>query len=164
MVSMSGERHFPASAGFLFGLGLGGFFDGIVLHQLLQWHHMLSSWYPITNLENLELNTFWDGIFHSATYLFVVGALFILWRTAKRTHLYWSTKLLAGTMLMGFGTFNIVEGLINHHLLGLHHVNETVAPAQWIYWDLGFLIWGAAMLGGGLWLYRDGLKSSGSRA
>jgi uncharacterized membrane protein len=94
----------------------------------------------------------------------VVGALFILWRTGKRTHLYWSTKLLAGTKLMGFGTFNIVEGLINHHLLGLHHVNETVAPAQLIYWDLGFLVWGAAMLGGGLWLYRDGLKSSGSRA
>jgi uncharacterized membrane protein len=37
------ERHFPVSAGIFFGLGLGGFFDGIVLHQLLQWHHMLSS-------------------------------------------------------------------------------------------------------------------------
>jgi uncharacterized membrane protein len=28
------------SAGILFGLGLGGFF----LHQILQWHHMLSTW------------------------------------------------------------------------------------------------------------------------
>jgi uncharacterized membrane protein len=26
----------------LLGIGLGGFFDGIVLHQILQWHHMLS--------------------------------------------------------------------------------------------------------------------------
>ena len=34
----------PKAAGFLLGLGLGGFFDGIVLHQLLQWHHMASSW------------------------------------------------------------------------------------------------------------------------
>jgi uncharacterized membrane protein len=42
------DRHFPVSAGIFFGLGLGGFFDGIVLHQLLQWHHMLSSWYPVT--------------------------------------------------------------------------------------------------------------------
>jgi hypothetical protein len=56
------DRHFPVSAGILFGLGLGGFFDGIVLHQLLQWHHMLSSWYPINSIENLELNTLWDGI------------------------------------------------------------------------------------------------------
>ena len=69
-------RHFPTSAGILFGLGLGGFFDGIVLHQLLQWHHMLSSWYPVNSIENLELNTSWDGIFHSSTYLFVVGRVY----------------------------------------------------------------------------------------
>ena len=37
---------FPVSAGILFGLGLGGFFDGIILHQVLQWHHMLSSARP----------------------------------------------------------------------------------------------------------------------
>ena len=39
---------FPVSAGILFGLGLGGFFDGIILHQVLQWHHMLTSaGYPV---------------------------------------------------------------------------------------------------------------------
>jgi uncharacterized membrane protein len=32
----------------------------------------------------------------------------------------------------------------NSGLLGIHHVNETVAPAQWIWWGLGFLIWGIA--------------------
>jgi len=31
----SDNRCFPISAGVLFGLGLGGFFDGIVQHQLL---------------------------------------------------------------------------------------------------------------------------------
>ncbi len=99
------NRHFPASSGILFGLGLGGFFDGIVLHQLLQWHHMLSSWYPMDTIENINLNTLWDGIFHSLTYLFVIAGLFILWRTAHRHHLYWSTKLLVGTMLIGWGWF-----------------------------------------------------------
>jgi uncharacterized membrane protein len=29
--------------GILLGIGLGGFVDGIVLHQILQWHHMLTS-------------------------------------------------------------------------------------------------------------------------
>lgn len=77
------DADFPVAAGVLFGLGLGGFFDGIVLHQVLQWHHMLSSWYPITSIENLELNTLWDGIFHSATYVFVVIGLFVLWRRAR---------------------------------------------------------------------------------
>jgi uncharacterized membrane protein len=34
-------------------------------------------------------------------------------------------------MLMGFGIFNFVEGIIDHQLLGIHYVNETV-PQQWI--------------------------------
>ena len=29
-------------SGLLYGLGLGGFIDGIVLHQILQWHHMVT--------------------------------------------------------------------------------------------------------------------------
>jgi uncharacterized membrane protein len=155
---MDGNGHFPTSAGILFGLGLGGFFDGIVLHQVLQWHHMLSSWYPITSIENLELNTFWDGVFHSATYLFVLAGLFILWRTAQRRHLYWSSNLLIGSILIGFGAFNVVEGTIDHHVLGLHHVNETASPDQWIYWDLAFLAWGAAMLVVGWTMLRAGRR------
>ena len=44
----------------LLGLGLGGFVDGILLHQILQWHHMLSSaGVPPDNLANLEINTLW---------------------------------------------------------------------------------------------------------
>jgi uncharacterized membrane protein len=111
-------------------------------------------------IENLELNTRWDGIFHSATYLFVVAGLFILWRTAQRRHLYWSTKLLAGTMLIGFGAFNVIEGLIDHHLLGIHHVNELVDPGQRIYWDVAFLIWGAAMFVIGWMLWKQGQRES----
>ncbi|QKK33715.1 DUF2243 domain-containing protein (plasmid) [Rhizobium indicum] len=130
----------------LFGVGLGGFFDGIVLHQILQWHHMLSSWYPINSMENLELNTFWDGVFHSATYIFVLSALFILWRSARLSHFKWSTREFAGTMLIGFGMFNLVEGVVDHQVLGLHHVNETVERSSWMFWDIGFLIWGAAMV------------------
>jgi uncharacterized membrane protein len=72
------DRDFPKSAGILFGLGLGGFFDGIVLHQLLQWHHMLTSFgYPADNVRNLEINTLWDGIFHSSTYFLIWGALML---------------------------------------------------------------------------------------
>jgi uncharacterized membrane protein len=161
-VAPSTEGHFPISAGILFGLGLGGFFDGIVLHQILQWHHMLSSWYPVNTVENLELNTFWDGIFHSSTYLFVLAGLFILWRTAKSRHVYWSSDLLIGSMLTGFGVFNVVEGLVDHHLLGIHHVNELVPVDQRIYWDVGFLAWGAAMLIAGYLFLRRGKRKQAS--
>jgi uncharacterized membrane protein len=64
--------------------------------------------------------------------------------------------MLAGSMLMGFGLFNVVEGIIDHHVLQIHHVNETVPMEQWLVWDLAFLAWGAAMLAGGWWLLRSG--------
>lgn len=153
------SRNFPLSAGVFFGLGLGGFFDGIILHQVLQWHHMVSSWHPPHSVENLKFNTLWDGLFHSSTYIFVLVGLFILWRSGHRQHLYWSTKLLMGSMLIGFGAFNVVEGLINHHLLGIHHVNETVPRDQWFLWDLGFLVWGAVMLMAGWLLVRAGRRT-----
>jgi uncharacterized membrane protein len=155
------SRRFPVAAGFFLGLGLGGFFDGIVLHQILQWHHLFTSaGYPADSLPNLEFNTFLDGLFHATTYIFVVLGLVFLWRTAHKNHLWWSGKMLAGTMLMGFGIFNLVEGIVDHQLLGLHHVNETVPRSQWVYWDIGFLIWGAAMSLAGWALYKSGRKES----
>jgi uncharacterized membrane protein len=155
------QRDFPISAGILFGLGFGGFFDGIVLHQVLQWHHMLTSaGYPADSVPNLEINTLWDGLFHVSTYIFVALGLAILWHAAQRTHVRWSGKLLVGTMLMGFGLFNLAEGLIDHQLLGIHHVNETVPHAQWIYWDIGFLVWGALMLLIGWQLMRAGRQET----
>ncbi|WP_044249448.1 DUF2243 domain-containing protein (plasmid) [Cereibacter azotoformans] len=139
----------------LLGLGLGGFFDGIVLHQILQWHHMATSaGYPPDSVENLKLNTLLDGLFHAATYIFTLAGLVLLWRAARQRHSPWRASALLATLLMGFGLFNLVEGIVNHHILGLHHVNETVPRGQWIWWDAGFLIWGAAMLAGGWALWR----------
>lgn len=119
---------------------------------------MVSSWYPPTTLENLRLNTLWDGIFHSATYVFVVLALYLLWRTAWRGPLYWSGALIMGTVLIGWGGFNLVEGLVDHQLLGMHHVNETVPMAQRLPWDLGFLVWGSTMIAAGLVLWSRGRR------
>ena len=79
------ERGFPTSAGILLGLGLGGFFDGILLHQVLQWHHMVTSaGYPPDSVANLELNTFYDGLFHASTYILLAIGTALLWRHARR--------------------------------------------------------------------------------
>jgi uncharacterized membrane protein len=134
-------------------LGFGGFIDGIILHQLLQWHHLLSSWYPITNMESLEFNTWWDGVFHSVTYAFLVIGAFLLWRAAQRGEVLWSTRQLIGSMLIGFGLFNAVEGTMSHHLLGIHHVNETIPREHWFVWDVGFTTSGLLMLLVGYRLY-----------
>jgi len=140
---------FPVSAGMFIGLGLGGFFDGIVFHQLLQWHHMLSGWYPISSPENLKLNIFWDGLFHSGTYVLLLIGVFILWRAAHRLHLIWSNAFLFGSVLLGWGIFNLVEGIVDHALLGVHHVNELVDPSHRLFWDFGFLISGGLMAAAG---------------
>lgn len=140
----------------LLGLGLGGFVDGIVLHQILQWHHMLTSaGFPAITVANVALNTLADGLFHAATWLFTVAGLALLWGAARRRHVRWPAKLLWGGVLAGWGGFNVVEGVIDHQVLGLHHVNETAPPEQWLLWDLGFLALGAALLlAGGMLLQR----------
>jgi uncharacterized membrane protein len=149
---------FPTSAGVLLGLGLGGFFDGIIFHQLLQWHHMLSGWYPLNSIDNIRLNTTWDGLFHSATYVAVLAALYLLWRRARRSELQWSRWQCLGVILVGWGIFNLIEGVVDHQILRLHQVNETVPEGQRIFWDLGFLLWGAAMIVMGAAMARAGAE------
>jgi uncharacterized membrane protein len=153
-------RRLPISAGVLLGLGLGAFFDGIVFHQLLQWHHMLSSWYPLTSIDNIKLNTTWDGVFHSAAYVLVIAGLYVMWRRARSRELLLSSRQLLGTILLGWGLFNLIEGVVDHETLGTHHVNETVPIDQRIYWDLGFLLWGAAMVVLGSNIIRPGSKDT----
>lgn len=163
--SQENGRGFPTVAGIFLGLGIGGFFDGIILHQVLQWHHMLTSaGFPADTLQNLEFNVMWDGFFHISTYIFTTIGITILWRRARQPHDPWSGKMLAGSIFMGFGIFNLVEGIIDHHILGIHHVNETVPPEQWIYWDVAFLIWGVLMLIGGWMLLQAGRRDTAQRA
>jgi uncharacterized membrane protein len=147
----------PTAGAILLGLGLGGFVDGIVLHQILQWHHMLTSaGFPATTVGNLRLNTVADGLFHVATWILTVAGIALLWGAARRRHVRWPAKLLWSGALIGWGAFNVVEGLVDHQMLGIHHVNETAPLDQWIWWDIGFLAWGVVMLVVGSALLRRG--------
>ena len=64
----------PRAPGLLLGVGLGGFVDGIVLHQILQWHHLLTDEgdFPMDTVGGLEENMVADGIFHALTWVVVV--------------------------------------------------------------------------------------------
>ena len=138
-------------AGILLGIGLGGFVDGIVLHQILQWHHMVSVPYPPDSVVNLQLNTLLDGFFHAFTWAITAIGLATLWRASRQPHVLWSTSVFVGSLSMGWGLFNLVEGIINHHLLGIHHVR---AGSNTLAWDLAFLACGAVLLLGGWALTR----------
>ncbi len=134
------------SSGILLGAGLGGFIDGIVLHQILQWHNMLSSSRPPIDLVTMKYNMVWDGLFHAATWLLVAAGLARLWMAGLRSDVAWSTESFVGSLFVGFGLFNFVEGLIDHQLLGIHHVHPG---AHQLAWDLGFLASGVVMMLGG---------------
>jgi len=141
----------------MYGLGLGGFVDGIVLHQLLQWHHMVSGQESMSTVAGLEVNTMADGFFHVLTWLLVVGASLVTVAYWRQGRLAPSWSFHVGGLLAGWGIFNVVEGLVNHQLLGIHHVRDDLGGP--LGWDIGFLVAGALLVLGGLMLQRAGERS-----
>ncbi len=138
-------------AGAVLGFGLGGFFDGIVLHQVLQWHHMVSNWRTATTLAGLRLNTLADGVFHLATYSLTILGIVLLWRVGLRAGVPLSRQRLLGAVLVGFGSFHIFDEIVDHRLLGLHHIKP--GPNE-LAWDLGFFAVGLVLVFCGVALWR----------
>jgi uncharacterized membrane protein len=138
--------------GILLGLGLGGFVDGILLHQIFQWHNMLSSTdrWARTTLEGMERNMLADGLFHLATWALVAAGVWALW-SGMRHREHASGKALLGWALAGWGIFNLVEGIIDHQILGIHHVRDESLAL-----DVGFLAFGVALIVVGWLLARTG--------
>jgi uncharacterized membrane protein len=149
------------SAGILMGAGLGGFVDGIVLHQILQWHNMLSNRLPPDTLVAAKVNMYWDGVFHAAVWVMTAIGLRMLWSVGKRQDVPWSGRTFGGALLLGWGLFNVIEGIIDHQLLGLHHVQEYTTNK--LPWDLAFLGFGAMLLLVGWSLVRAGRHDTVSR-
>lgn len=122
------------TAGTVLGFGLGGFADGIVLHQIMQWHNMGSAVLPPTTMHAMSRNMVWDGYFHLATWLVTLVGVWMLWRRGAREAPDATT--FSGQLLFGWGAFNLIEGTIDHHLLGIHHVRDMpdhVPAYDWLF-------------------------------
>ncbi len=133
-----------------------------MLHQILQWHHMVSAETPPTTLAGLEVNTVADGFFHLATWVLVVAASITSITAWRQGRLAPNFSFHLGLVLAGWGLFNLVEGLVDHQILGIHHVRDDLgAPLSW---DLGFLAFGVLLIGGGWLLYRRGARALAARA
>jgi uncharacterized membrane protein len=146
--AMNAETRPLISAGTVLGIGLGGFVDGIVFHQLLQTHNMLSAWIPKTTIPNIEVNMFWDGLFHALTWVMTVIGLAMLFRAGECVEVPWSRKVLVGALFLGWGSFNLVEGVVDHVILGVHHVVESAGLSVW---DWAFLASGVVFIAFGWW-------------
>jgi uncharacterized membrane protein len=145
----------PRAPGFVMGLGLGGLLDGVVLHQILQWHHMLTGTgdQPPDTIAGLEANTVADGFFHLATWLLISAAMILTMRAWQRGRLAPPWRVHIGALLAGWGAFNVVEGLIDHQILGVHHVRDDLgAPPGW---DLAFIALGVILVAVGFALARS---------
>jgi uncharacterized membrane protein len=128
-------------AGVVLGIGLGGFADGIALHQIAQWHNMGSAVLPPHTLGAMRRNMVWDGLFHAATWAITLVGVFML-RSETRHSRVPSAGGLAAQMVFGWGVFNAVEGVIDHHVLNLHHVRDMplhVPLYDWLFLSVGGL-------------------------
>lgn len=142
--------------GIILGMGHAGFFDGIVFHQLLQWHHMFSNVKTDATVAGLELNTIGDGLFHLLDWFLLSVGIVLLWQLAKQ-QVQLSTQTFLGAGLLGFGLFNVFEGLIDHQILGIHHVKS--GPNELAY-DIGFLIIGVLIAVIGWMVLRKSQKTA----
>lgn len=136
----------------MFGFGLSGVADGIVLHQVLQWHHLVSDKEPTNTVNGLENNTFADGIFHVVTVVVLVIGVVLLWRAAVSSHPRWSRYAIGGT-LVGWGAFHLVDEIVFHVALDLHHIRMV---DNYLVYDLAFTVAGLILVVLGAALLRAG--------
>ncbi|MFN3524482.1 MAG: DUF2243 domain-containing protein [Paracoccus sp. (in: a-proteobacteria)] len=129
---MTGGR--PFLPGAVLGFALGGFFDGILLHQILQWHHLLSL---VPGITDMRQQIMWDGYFHALMYVFALVGIAALWHqrgpigSAPRSYLW-------GPVLVGFGVWHGVDAVLSHWVLGIHRIkDDSDFP---LIWDLGWLL------------------------
>ena len=111
MAIETGTNHRPLiAAATMLGIGMGGFIDGILFHQLLQLHNMVSGadYYPKTGLApdvivvNMEINMFWDGLFHVVTWTMTAIGLAMLWHAGERPDVPWSRRTLERVLKIRF--------------------------------------------------------------
>jgi uncharacterized membrane protein len=148
-----------ALAGGIIGFALGGFFDGILLHQVLQWHHLFSL-VPGEIWRDIRMQILMDGWFHVLHYLIALVGLWLLWRGRAEFSGAGSDFRLLGAVLLGFSLWQFVDVVLFHWVLMIHRIRVGV-PNPLAY-DLGWLAaFGVTTLLAGLWLRRRGMSGGG---
>jgi uncharacterized membrane protein len=126
-------------SGYLLGFALGGFFDGILLHQILQWHHLLSG-LEGDAFQDIRVQILADGLFHALMYVVAAIGLVLLFR-AWRDHVDDKAgRLLLANAFIGFGVWHIVDAVLSHWLAGIHRIRMNADnPLVWdLIWFVAF--------------------------
>lgn len=156
---------FPAPlrwAGWLLGLSLGGFFDGILLHQVLQWHHLFSN-VQTGLLQDARMQIAADGLFHVLMYMLAGLGLYLLWKARLSYSQPNADRALWSNALLGFGLWHVLDAVLSHWLLGIHRIRPQ-APNP-LFWDLLWLAaFGLLPMVLGWWVKGGGSHKPGRRA
>lgn len=138
-------------AGYLLGFSLGGFFDGILLHQILQWHHLLLG-LERPPFQDIKVQILADGLFHILMYFIALAGLWLLWKARREIAALSTDRVLIGNVFIGFGSWHIVDGILSHWILGIHRIRMDTE--NMLFWDLlWFFVFGVAFAAIG-WLVR----------
>ena len=103
------------------GFALGDL-DGILLHQILQWHHLLSG-VQSGLLRDLRMQVMADGLFHLLMYVIALAGFWSLWRSRRLPQPPDGARLLADA-LVGFGSWHVVDAVLSH--------GRSVQPHAWM--------------------------------
>lgn len=118
---------------FLLGFAFSGFFDGILLHQILQWHHLLSA----IRGDDIRFQILADGYFHAAMYVIAVIGFALLWRARSSISAAGSAGRFAAYVLIGFGVWHVIDAVGSHWILQIHRIRwDAEMP---LLWDVGWL-------------------------
>ena len=129
-------------SGFLFGCGIAAsVIDLFVFHLGLQWHHFY-------DLSTTEVALLADGIFHAFGWFITVTGLFLLADVRRRAEVRWARWGWA--VVAGVGFFQLLDGVLNHKVLGIHQirygVDLLVYDVTWIGSAVLLLVVGLVML------------------
>lgn len=127
-------------SGALFGIGVAGFVDETVFHQLLHWHHFYDR-------STTDVGLVSDGLFHAFSWFATVAALFLV-ADLRRDRAFWGRRFLAG-WLAGAGFFQLYDGLVQHKLFGLHQIRYGV---DLVPYDVAWIVIASGLLLAGLGL------------
>jgi uncharacterized membrane protein len=119
-------------SGILFGLGLIAFFDEVVFHQLLRWHHFYDR-------STTDIGLISDGLFHAFSWFATIGGLFLL-ADLRRRNAAWMTRWWGG-VFFGAGVFQLYDGIVQHKIMSLHQIRyvENVIVYDLI-WNIGAIV------------------------
>lgn len=126
----------------LIGFGLMAGLDEIVFHQILAWHHFFDRSTPAIGLLS-------DGLLHSAELIILVAGFFMFSDLRARQALV--PPFAWAGLFIGFGSFQLFDGIIDHKVLRIHQVRyvENILP-----YDLAWNGFGLVLLGIGIVLAR----------